>query len=115
MKYNTLAQIYLKLFQISCAGWDLLKMSDILHGLATIVNDYQLRKSKILREEGEQNMTQEQLNQLARIYNTLLVINTKGDDTLVMADCIRALKQLIEGISVEDEPKTAEVVEPEEE
>lgn len=63
----------------------------------------------LLSEEGEQNMTQEQLNQLARIYNTLLVINTKGDDTLVMADCIRALKQLIEGISVEDE----KVIDPE--
>lgn len=33
--------------------------------------------------------------QLIRIYNTLLEIHTKGEDTLVMADCLRALKKVI--------------------
>ena len=38
-------------------------------------------------------MTQEQFAQLQRIYNTLMTITTKGEDTLVMADCLRALQQ----------------------
>ena len=38
-------------------------------------------------------MTQEQFAQLQRIYNTFLTISTKGEDTLVMADCLRALQQ----------------------
>lgn len=41
-------------------------------------------------------MTQLQLNQLIRIYNTLTTVSTKGEDTLTMADCLRALKQVIE-------------------
>ena len=40
-------------------------------------------------------MTNEQLQQLARVYNTLLTINTKGEDTVVMADCIRAFQQVL--------------------
>lgn len=44
-------------------------------------------------------ITREQLDQLTRIYNTMLEIRTKGEDTLVMADCLRALEQTIVGIS----------------
>lgn len=40
----------------------------------------------------------EQLEQLARIYNTLLNINTRGEDTLIMADCLRALEKVIKNI-----------------
>ena len=40
-------------------------------------------------------ITREQLEQLTRIYNTMLNIGTKGEDTLVMADCLRALEQVI--------------------
>jgi hypothetical protein len=40
-------------------------------------------------------ITREQLEQLSRIYNTMLEIRTKGEDTLVMADCLRALEQVI--------------------
>ena len=36
-------------------------------------------------------MTYEKLEILSRIYNTLLLVNTKGEDTLTMADCLRAL------------------------
>lgn len=39
-------------------------------------------------------MTQSQKEQLTRIYNTLMLISTKGEDTLVMADCLRAIQQL---------------------
>lgn len=41
------------------------------------------------------NITQEQLDQLTRIYNTMLEISTKGENTLVMADCLRALEDII--------------------
>ena len=40
-------------------------------------------------------ITREQLEQLTRIYNTMLEIRTKGEDTLVMADCLRALEQVV--------------------
>ena len=40
-------------------------------------------------------ITKEQVEQLSRIYNTLLEISTKGEDTLVMADCLRALEQVV--------------------
>ena len=44
------------------------------------------------------NITQEQLQQLARIYNTLMNISTRGEDTFIMADCLRALEQVIKEI-----------------
>lgn len=40
-------------------------------------------------------ITREQVEQLTRIYNTMLTIGTKGEDTLIMADCLRALEQTI--------------------
>ena len=40
-------------------------------------------------------MTYEKLETLSRIYNTLLLINTKGEDTMVMGDCLRAMKSFI--------------------
>ena len=40
-------------------------------------------------------MTYEKLETLSRIYNTLLLINTKGEDTLIMADCLRAMQSFI--------------------
>ena len=40
-------------------------------------------------------MTYEKLETLSRIYNTLLLVNTKGEDTLTMADCLRALRNFI--------------------
>ena len=40
-------------------------------------------------------MSYEKLETLSRIYNTLLLINTKGEDTLVMADCLKAMKSFI--------------------
>ena len=40
-------------------------------------------------------ITKEQLEQLTRIYNTMLNIGTKGEDTLIMSDCLRALEQVI--------------------
>lgn len=40
-------------------------------------------------------MTYEKLDVLSRIYNTLLLINTKGEDTMVMGDCLKAMKSFI--------------------
>lgn len=48
-------------------------------------------------------ITKEQLEQLTRIYNTMLGIGTKGEDTLVMADCLRALEQVIVLINKQNE------------
>ena len=40
-------------------------------------------------------MNKEQFENLSRIYNTLLLVNTKGEDTLIMADCLKALRNFI--------------------
>ena len=40
-------------------------------------------------------ITKEQLTQLSRIYNTLLQVNTHGEDTMIMGDCLRALQRII--------------------
>ena len=40
-------------------------------------------------------MAYEKLETLSRIYNTLLLINTKGEDTIVMADCLNAMRSFI--------------------
>lgn len=53
-------------------------------------------------------ITQEQFEQLSRIYNTLLEVNTKGEDTLIMADCIRALQQELTQIAQSAAPAAAE-------
>lgn len=44
------------------------------------------------------NITREQLEQLARIYNTLMNISTKGEDTFIMADCLRAMEKVVTDI-----------------
>lgn len=56
-------------------------------------------------------ISREQVEQLTRIYNTMLEIRTKGEDTLVMADCLRALEQVIQQViqSNNNAPTTSEV------
>ena len=44
-------------------------------------------------------MTQEQVTQLYRIYNTLGTVSTRGEDTIIMGDCLRALAALIQEVS----------------
>ena len=62
-------------------------------------------------------ITREQVEQLTRIYNTMLEIRTKGEDTLVMSDCLRALEQVITQImqSGSQESTAAVAAEPVEE
>ena len=43
---------------------------------------------------------------LIAIFNTLKMVETKGDSTLVMADCLRELAQVIN--TVENEPRKEE-------
>ena len=40
-------------------------------------------------------MTKEQLTLLSQIYNTLLLVETKGENTMIMAECIKALQCVI--------------------
>lgn len=40
-------------------------------------------------------MNYNDLELLTRIYNTLLLVNTKGEDTMLMGDCLRALQNFI--------------------
>ena len=35
------------------------------------------------------------LEQLIKIYNTLTTVSTRGEDTLTMADCLRALRSVV--------------------
>ena len=41
-------------------------------------------------------MNKNQLTQLGKIYNTLTLISTKGEDTITMAECLKAIKSLYE-------------------
>lgn len=52
-------------------------------------------------------ITKEQLTQFSRIYNTLLQVNTHGEDTMVMGDCLRALQRLI--LEIDDMNNTSQV------
>lgn len=46
----------------------------------------------------EYKVTQEQLVQFSRIYNTLLTIETKGENTIIMGDCLRAFQQSMQEV-----------------
>lgn len=40
--------------------------------------------------------------QLKRIFNTMKLIHTCGEDTVLMSDCLQALKILIENIQIDE-------------
>ena len=40
-------------------------------------------------------MFENNFKELIKIYNTLTLVSTKGEDTLIMADCLRALQEWI--------------------
>lgn len=40
-------------------------------------------------------MTNELTNELTKLYNTLLLIETKGENTKIMAQCLQYLEQMI--------------------
>lgn len=57
---------------------------------------------------------QEYINQLVRVYNTLFNINTKGEDTLLLADCLRAFQAILGQMSQEVQQQSIEQVKEEE-
>lgn len=44
-------------------------------------------------------MTQELKEQLFQIYNALMSISTKGEDSIIMVQCLQALSYLINNYS----------------
>ena len=40
-------------------------------------------------------MNYNDLELLTRIYNTLLLINTRGEDTIAMGECLKAFKTFV--------------------
>lgn len=46
-------------------------------------------------------MLQGSIEQLKRIYNTLTLVSTKGEDTILMGQCLQALSQEIINMQVE--------------
>lgn len=40
-------------------------------------------------------MTQNHLEQLIRVYNTLLGVSTKGEDTMMMGQCLAVMKDVL--------------------
>lgn len=40
-------------------------------------------------------MNKEDLNYLNALYNTLICISTKGEDTILMGECLKSLKDFI--------------------
>lgn len=51
-------------------------------------------------------MTQEQMNQFIRIYNTLCTVATRGEDTIVMGECLRAIQTLAQEIQIVEDDKS---------
>lgn len=48
-------------------------------------------------------MTQELALQLSRIYNTLLLVNTKGEDSILMGECLKAFKNFLANLTITEE------------
>lgn len=40
-------------------------------------------------------MNYNDLELLTRLYNTLLLVNTKGEDTMLMGDCLKVLQTFL--------------------
>lgn len=97
-----LIDIYNLLYTINTRGNSTIQMADSICAIAAFINQKQFNYI-YTGEKGDNNMTQEQLMQLQRIYNTLMTIETKGSNTLIMADCLRALQELGEKVQVIEE------------
>lgn len=52
--------------------------------------------------------TKDMLEQIVRIHNLLCEINTKGDDTVKMAQCIMQLRQLATQLQSEEVKEDAD-------
>lgn len=47
-------------------------------------------------------MTKENIEILGRIFTALGSVSTKGEDTIIMADCLRALQQVLQDAAKTD-------------
>lgn len=56
-------------------------------------------------------MTRQQAEQFISVYNALLTISTKGEDTKTMANILIAMEQLANNIQIIEEPSVQPVVE----
>lgn len=52
-------------------------------------------------------MKKENIDTLMQIYNALGMVSTRGEDTLTMADCLRALREVILALNEEVEEAPA--------
>ena len=50
-------------------------------------------------------MTREQAQQFINIYNDLMKISTKGEDTITMANILMGMQQLANSVEIIEEPK----------
>jgi hypothetical protein len=57
--------------------------------------------------KGDINMTQEIMEQLMKIYNTLLLVSTKGEDTVIMGQCLAAMRQVLTDLTQNAESPSA--------
>lgn len=53
-------------------------------------------------------MTNEQKIRLAQIYNTLMHVQTSGENSFMMTDSLRALQALMQSINDNEEDKAVE-------
>lgn len=54
-------------------------------------------------------MTRQQVDQFISVYNALLTIPTKGEDTKVMAQILTIMENLAKTIKVSEEPAVEEI------
>lgn len=47
-------------------------------------------------------MKMTEANQLSRIYNTLLLVRTSGEDTITMGKCLDAFKTFLTQVDIEE-------------
>ena len=91
------AFIYFTLKKIYTCGYSTILMSNVLSIIPTLNLEIGFNR---IGEKGVKDMTQQALETLIRVYNTLLLINTKGEDTMLMGDCLKVMKQELEAIQV---------------
>ena len=53
----------------------------------------------------------ENLMYLTQIYNTLCLVHTKGEDSIIMADCLKALQQYLKSEQKKDQKTEDEIQE----
>jgi hypothetical protein len=49
----------------------------------------------VVNKESKEKINMQNFEQLVKIYNTLALVSTKGEDTIVMGQCLNALKEIL--------------------